>query len=43
MSALLEALLKRALPAPRDTTPVIYQGFVVPKYLLDLYLQDQQQ
>ena len=37
MSALLEALLKRALPAPIDWTPTNFRGCMVPKWWLNVY------
>lgn len=40
MSTLLDSLLKRALPKPRDTTPTEFRGFVVPKYWIDAYAEE---
>lgn len=39
MSALLDSLLKRALPKPRDYTPVKFQGVWIPKCVRDDYLK----
>lgn len=39
MNALLDSLLKRALPKPRDWSAVEYRGFMLPAWQVEQYRQ----